>query len=331
MSISGIYQLKINIQTSIPKQERVVLTSDLLEYVPSLSGGKIELEKLPFFSFIHKLPRRKLQGYTYDKIIEFFFNYSVFYRKLFERNVTRKKQKKGGGKKSKIVVKTPEQLLKLRQSNFILMMQLLFPTNFPYPNNIDTSIGILTKNLEITDEIIKDTELEEENLDDMYISQTIGKEEDFFNFKKIQNFFSLKGTNWFNILPNKLNQRFSYLNMNKKIYTITRTIWINDIMNHPLYRDVIISFHEFDKKQEDRKNRENDKNLLENKKSILEFVFDKIQEYPKLILNEDSTSIFNPIYIPKNENRDSENKDNSYEGIVANEFKYVSKIVVYNP
>lgn len=319
MSNSGIYQLKINIQTSIPRQESIVLTSDLLEYAPPIGKEKISLEQLPFFSFIHKLPRRKLQLYSYDKIIEFFFNHSEFHRKLFERNVTRKNNQKKGGKKSKMVVKTPEQLLKLRQSNFILMMQLLFPTNFPYVNNIDTSIGIITKNLEIPDETESYNEVEEENPEEANVSQNITNKADFFNFKNIRSFFSLKGTNWFNILPSKLNQRFSYLNLNNKTYTISRTIWINDIMNHPLYRGVIISFHDFDKKQEDRKNNENDKDLLENKKSILEFVFDKIQEYPKLFSNVGDTKIFKPIYIPK------QGDNTSYEKKVESEFRLVSK------
>ena len=65
---TGIYQLKINVRTAIPKKETIVLTSDMFNY----TGGET-LEKYPFFSSIHKYPRKILQNLSYDKIIEFFF------------------------------------------------------------------------------------------------------------------------------------------------------------------------------------------------------------------------------------------------------------------
>lgn len=39
---------------------------------------------------------------------------------------------------------------------------------------------------------------------------------------------------------------YSYLKLNDgKIYTFTRVIWLNDIMNHPLYRTLLTEFHTF--------------------------------------------------------------------------------------
>ena len=82
----GIFQLKINIRTSIPKHENQPLTSNMLNYT-----GSASLEKYPFFSQVHKYPRQYLQKLSYNKIIEFFFVLEVFRNKLKKRNVTRNK------------------------------------------------------------------------------------------------------------------------------------------------------------------------------------------------------------------------------------------------
>ena len=317
MSVSGIYQLKLNIQTSIPGQESFVLTSDMLNY--SKTVNKVSLDKYPYFSFLHKLPRRKLQGYTYDEILEFFFNFSIFKRKLYNRNVTIKK----GGKKSKVVVKSPAEQLKLRQSNFILMLQLLFPTTIPGVNNIDSSVGIITKQLDAVETQVDKTLRDEDEVPETNEAENIDNfKKNPFDFGNIRSFFSLKGSNWFNIFAAKFNKRFSYLNLNKKDYTITRTIWINDIMNHPVYRDIINTFHEYDKKQSEYKNIDADKKFLEKKKEILQFVFEKIQDYPKIFktVDEAKKTIFQPIF---KETIGTGTK--SYEDIITSEFHHVSR------
>lgn len=268
----GIYQLKINIRTAIPKQEKLVLTSEMLNYT-----GSETLEKYPFFSSVHKYPRKKLQDLTYDKIIEFFFVYDIFRMKLKKRKVIGTKSKtatKGGKKKN---YNTPTERLHLKQSNFVLMLQLLFPTVYPFPNNIDTSIGIITQQSDEVEEkqeaeAGKDKNGEEEEFDDEKeendekliekLSDKKNSEESlsFFDFKNIQSFFSLKGTSMFNFLPGRFLRKFSYLKIGGQDYTITRTIWLNDVMNHPLYNDIIKSYHMFqiwkETKQEIEENKE---------------------------------------------------------------------------
>ena len=58
----GICQLKINIQSLIPKNKNQPLTSDMLDYT-----GGASLEKYPFFSEVHKYPRKDLQKLSYNK------------------------------------------------------------------------------------------------------------------------------------------------------------------------------------------------------------------------------------------------------------------------
>jgi hypothetical protein len=265
----GIYQLKINIRSNIPNQEKFVLTSDMLNYT-----GGASLEKYPFFSAVHTYPRRKLQGKSYNEIVEFFFILSNFRTKLRKQNITRRDKtnipknktqnaKQGGVAKQGEVAKqggasekTPQEKLILKQSNFILMLQLLFPTVYPIINNIDTSIGIIseqTDELETKDENAGETEEitveESEVFDDAKKSSNTAENKQaastatsVFDFKNISSFFSLKGTSDF---FKKFGKKFSYLKLGGQEYTITRTIWLNDVMNNPIYSDIIKTYQIF--------------------------------------------------------------------------------------
>ena len=254
----GIYQLKINIRTDIPNQGKLVLTSDMLNYT-----GNASLEKYPFFSDVHTYPRRKLQGKTYNEIVEFFFVLSNFRMKLRKQNITRRDKnipqnktqnaKQGGmAKQGGASGKTPQEKLYLKRSNFILMLQLLFPTVYPIINNIDTSIGIIS---EQTDEDEKEDEKEETTVEESEVFDDANKPKtnienkqvanlatSVFDFKNISSFFSLKGTS---DLFQKLSKKFSYLKIGGQEYTITRTIWLNDVMNNPIYSDIIKTYQIF--------------------------------------------------------------------------------------
>ena len=45
------------------------------------------------------------------------------------------------------------------------------------------------------------------------------------------------------ILYNPFNRRYSYLKIDNKPYTITKVVWLNDILNHPEYRKLIEEVH----------------------------------------------------------------------------------------
>ena len=278
----GIYQLKMNIRSLIPKQDKLVLTSDMLNY-----GGQATLEKYPFFSMVHKYPRKKLQDMPYDKVIEFFFNLEVFRNKLKRRKVvmTKGNIKKGGSRKK---YSTPGEILTLKQSNFVLMLQVLFPTVYPVTNNVDTSIGIITKKpeeeeedgddgeeKEQEEEIFDDEKTNEEKKDEMVNPSRFGS---VFDFNNIQSFFSLKGTSIFNFLPGRFKQKFSYLKTGGQDYTITRTIWLNDVMNHPVYSDVIKTYHLFEIWKENKQEIKDTK----EKWNIVLFALDTSFKTPKL-------------------------------------------------
>ena len=222
----GIKQLQIMIKTGIPgKEEYIEFNSSLL---PVKSKGK-PFAKFPFFSDTHAYPKIKLQDFSYDRIVEFFFNKEVFTKII--RNKTQKNLPK-------------QNLQKMKVDNFELTLRLLFPTTYPLVNNIDNSVE--------------------------YIIPT----------KKL---FTMKGSNTFSILPRRFDRKYSYLNIGSETYTITKTVWNNDVMNHPIYSEFIQTYKEFDNWKSDPslnvfQDTPDKKAFQENMDIIISYVYDAVQK-----------------------------------------------------
>lgn len=69
------------------------------------------------------------------------------------------------------------------------------------------------------------------------INRNVTSSFDEYILQKSSTEFSLEGANPFSNTSN-----FSYLKIKNKIYTITKTIWLNDLLNHPIYRYFIQEF-----------------------------------------------------------------------------------------
>jgi hypothetical protein len=219
----GIKQLQMMIKTGIPgKEEYIEFNSSLL---PVKSKGK-PFAKYPFFSDTHAYPKIKLQDFSYERVVEFFFNKEVFTKLI--RNKTQKNLPK-------------PNLQKMKVDNFELTLRLLFPTTYPLVNNIDNSVEYIIPS------------------------------------KKL---FTLKGSNTFAILPRRFDRKYSYLNIDSETYTITKTVWNNDVMNHPIYSEFIESYREFDTwKSDPSLNVFQDKNaFVENMDIIISYVYDAVQK-----------------------------------------------------
>jgi hypothetical protein len=261
-----IHQLKLIIETKIPNHPEIFFTSQYLVY-----EGKKKLELYPFFTGSELYPRRTLQNLTYTQKIEFFFIQKTFKDSL---DLTRKTRSKSVFRKKKF----NENQIKF--SNFILMLQLLFPTTFPSVNNISTSLSL---------RISKDVGFipsENNTPDETNIQNRIPS-----GNKNISNFLSLKGSGsaWLNILPLKFNKQFSYMKINNDIYTISSVTWINDVMNHPVYSGILKTFQYF----EEWKNTKfvNNNNVSEEL-SIIEIVNEKL----KKVKNKFTLDGFNEKY-----------------------------------
>jgi hypothetical protein len=74
------------------------------------------------------------------------------------------------------------------------------------------------------------------------------------------------------IINPSIKKYFSYLKLSDgKIYTITRTYWLNDLLNHPLYRTFINEFHTFSlwyTKEKDKLTKQMDKNVESISKTV---------------------------------------------------------------
>lgn len=230
----NIYQLKVKINTKIPNHLEFELSSDILVH-----DVKISLLKYPLFMDNRLYPRKVLQNYDYNEIVKFFFNNRAFTDIMKNINVNPKSK----NKTNRINIKNIKQKQNVTRKNvnananvdtniiahenFTLMLQLLFPTTFPLVNSIETSLSYLLTDKQETIPFIKN---------------------DQNNKLRVQKFFSFKGTNptLFQFLPIKFDRKFAYLKFDNTIYTITRVIWINDVMNHPIYKDILLKYHVFE-------------------------------------------------------------------------------------
>jgi len=95
--------------------------------------------------------------------------------------------------------------------NVKTMLEMLFPNSFPSLNNIKDSYSMLIK--------------------------TNDSEESIFSWKNIYPKFLTQNT-----YP---DQYYSYLQLDGKIYTTTQLIWLNDIFNHPKYKELIDKYEFF--------------------------------------------------------------------------------------
>ena len=78
---------------------------------------------------------------------------------------------------------------------------------------------------------------------------------------------TLKGSKgaWDFILPSKFSRCFSYIKLKNKLYTSTGVIWLNDALNHPVYKEVIKSYKKYKKETE---NIRDSKTVIDNTTSL---------------------------------------------------------------
>ena len=129
-----------------------------------------------------------------------------FNRERFEQVIFGKKSKTRRKDKKRKKYEREYGFETLKQENFIFTLKMLFSTAFPVVDNVSRS-------------------------------------NDYFRSDFLTD-FTLKGTNleWLPILSGKFDKKFSHLNINNNLYTVTKVIWINDIFNHPLYSKIIDNF-----------------------------------------------------------------------------------------
>jgi len=94
-------------------------------------------------------------------------------------------------------------------------------------------------------------------------------------------------------------KKYSYINIDGKLYTVTRFVWLNDILNHPIYARIINSFMKY-KKWADKEKIKNENNMKLIEKNI-----------QTILNNNNLNSLQTEFENIKNEN-ESINQSNNY-------------------
>lgn len=129
------------------------------------------------------------------------------------------------------------------ENNVRIMMTLLFPTKFPVMRNFNNSFN----------EFIK-----KESPSEISYKITFGLSDDS------------------NVV---LGNNFSYIKLNEGEYTITKMLWLNDLINHPIYRAFIDEYKDYILKSSER----HMNLLIYINNSILKF-FNRFDKNEKIIL-----------------------------------------------
>ena len=251
----SIEKIKIVIKTAIPGKETFELKRDVL-YIPDSQDKAVPSSEYPFITSTRIFNKTELQNYAYtygySKIVFYFFD-KIMFERLFTQftfvdNVDPIKDTMSEKDKKKRKQKIKENLI----TNIKIMLELLFPMTYPATLNISDSYTL-------------------------YIRQNIDFDLNtaFSNITK--NFFKKIMA----VTQSVQTKNFSYIKVDGIVYTITKVIWLNDLLNHPVYRDFINEFIGF--KQLASQQREALDGIITNKKNIL---FERLQK-----LDESSSSL----------------------------------------
>jgi hypothetical protein len=59
-------------------------------------------------------------------------------------------------------------------------------------------------------------------------------------------------SNAWNTITTTLNKKMSYIKYENKEYTVTEIIWLNDILNYPIYTDLLEKYENYTEEEEER-------------------------------------------------------------------------------
>ena len=244
----NIEQIKIVIKTAIPEKKPFELKSSMI-YINDPDEKLGKLNEYPFITSTHEFNKSAMQTYLYvngySKIVRFFFNKREF-GKLFTQFTIDNSSAPSAPPSASSTPSTSIDSGKILTTNVKIMLELLFPMAFPAILNVTNSF-------------------------DLYIKQN----SDF----DLNTIFSNVSKNFFKrfaaIIQSMKVYDYSYLKVDGVVYTVTKVIWLNDLLNHPEYREFIdefIGFKQLAKEQQDTLDK-----TIKDKTALL---FEKIQSKP---------------------------------------------------
>ena len=204
-----IEQIKVYMDLNIPGKEnkQIPLTSSLL-YNPLIKSSS-NFSEYPFFTKDIVYPKAVLNRLEFNDRIDFFFNKDKF------KKIIMKHRSNYFPEKLKMDFSDFEDSDVIIAYNIEAMIELLFPITEPIINNHQNSFS-------------------------KYIQE---RTDNSLSFKGSTAFLK-KITPSLDIFPG-LDSYYSYLKIDGKVYTVTKVTWLNDIINHPLYRKLINEYKIF--------------------------------------------------------------------------------------
>lgn len=219
--LSLIDQIKITLVTNTSDKKQVVLTKDVI-YHPLLKDIRNTgvLNNYPYITGEIVYDAMFLNSMTYDRRIRFFFDKDNFKDVIltYMKNIDYSK-----------VVHDPTKYRELNDNintNIEIMLRVLFTTVYPVVGNNYSSYEryLLRENPSVFD-----------SFDTTSLTKYIPKPLRF--------------------LSPSLSAYYSYLKFDGQIHTITRSVWLNDFINHPIYEDLMRNFNRFIQFKEKAKKR----------------------------------------------------------------------------
>ena len=107
--------------------------------------------------------------------------------------------------------------------NIMIMLNLIFPTSYPSYDNIESSYN-------------------------KYLTKTPSEMNFDFSVDKVMNSLSSSEN-----LNEDLKREYSYLKLTNGTYTVSEIVWLNDVLNEPVYRELVDKLIEYDEWAEERK------------------------------------------------------------------------------
>lgn len=265
----NIEEIKIVIKTAIPGKDPFEFKSNMV-YIPDSSKPVKNLNDYPFITASTMFDKTALQAYVnssgYSTIVKFFFVKREFEKLLSQFTIKSIENTSS----SPLPPPSAEEVRKNLIHNVKIMLELLFPMSFPATLNVTDSFNL-------------------------YIKQNI----DFdlnTAFSNVSKHFFKSVTAVTSSIQTKY---FSYLKIDGNVYTVTKLIWLNDLLNHPIYRDFINEFIGFIQ-------------LAQQQKQSLEGV-----------IKDKTTTLFERIQIDTSTMEDTRNSLNIYYGYIE---KFVNNI-----